>query len=115
MMNVAVDTLGGRLRAARMIRGLDQDEIGALVGASRPTVSKWERDKTEPTVSQLILWSRATQQPVEAILDGLSVVHPLGLEPRTHWLRVRRILTVALVGFLLVGAAAPNRTIRSLD
>lgn len=73
MMNVLNDTLGGRLAAARRLAGLDQLEIGNYVGASRPTVSKWERGITEPTVSQLMLWAQMTNQSVEAILDGLVV------------------------------------------
>ncbi|MGN7978119.1 helix-turn-helix domain-containing protein [Microbacterium sp. 22195] len=73
-MTVLTDTLGERLAGARRLAGVGQDEMGLYVGASRPTVSKWERNITEPTVSQLILWARKTNQPVEAILDGLNVV-----------------------------------------
>ncbi|WP_363331391.1 helix-turn-helix transcriptional regulator [Microbacterium sp. 69-10] len=69
------------MSAARRLAGFDQLEMGDYVGASRPTVSKWERNVTEPTVTQLLLWARKTNQPVEAILDGLNPCAPRDLNP----------------------------------
>lgn len=40
-------------RKARTDAGLDQEEVAHALEVSRPLVSKWERGKSEPTVSQL--------------------------------------------------------------
>lgn len=53
-------TLGDKIAKARRYAGLEQDELGAAVGVSRALVSKWERDKSEPTISQVRLVAQAT-------------------------------------------------------
>ena len=61
-----------RLYETRMMARLTTREIAPLVGVSQTTVSKWERGIGEPSITQFVLWARATKQPVEAMLDGLS-------------------------------------------
>lgn len=45
-------TLGDKIAKARRNAGLEQADLAANVGVSRALVSKWERDLSEPTVSQ---------------------------------------------------------------
>lgn len=83
MLNVSVNTVAARLRAARLLAGLDQAEIAHAVGVGRTTVSSWERGFTEPSVSQFIAWARETKQPVDQLIDGLPGVKctPWDLNP----------------------------------
>lgn len=41
-------TLGGRIKRARHLRRLSQEQLAAAVGVSVRTVGSWERDETEP-------------------------------------------------------------------
>lgn len=68
-------TLGDRIAKARRRAGLEQPELGALMGVSRQMVSKWERDVTEPRPSQ-----------VERIADATSVPYAwlVGADPRSR-------------------------------
>jgi transcriptional regulator with XRE-family HTH domain len=53
-------TLGNRLWRAREEAGLDQETMATQLNVSRALVSKWERDKSEPTVRQVRRWSEIT-------------------------------------------------------
>jgi transcriptional regulator with XRE-family HTH domain len=56
-------TLGNRLWRAREEAGLGQLEMATKLGVSRALVSKWERDKSEPTVRQVKRWAQVTGVP----------------------------------------------------
>lgn len=103
--DTALGTLSQRLRASRLLAGLEQAEIAQRLGVARTTVSTWEQGKTEPSATHFVRWAQITGQPLEWLAEvcgpvesekarqtGESLssysVHPLGLEPRTHWLRV---------------------------
>lgn len=45
--------LGDVLRRARIDAGLNQGQLAEKCGVSQGQVSKWERGKAEPTVSEL--------------------------------------------------------------
>lgn len=45
--------LGDLLRRARLDAGLDQKQLGALLGVSGGTISNWELGHSEPTATQL--------------------------------------------------------------
>lgn len=51
--------MGMTLKAARVNRGLNQEEAAKLIGVSKTTVCSWETYKTYPTVEQLPLIERA--------------------------------------------------------
>lgn len=53
-------TLGDKLAKARRCAGLEQAEMAIACGVSRALVSKWERDASEPSVSQAMTWAQAT-------------------------------------------------------
>lgn len=101
--DTALATLAQRLRAARLIAGLEQAEIAKQLRVARTTVSTWEQGKTEPSATHFVQWALITGQPLEWLaevcgpvesekaLTGESQsysVHPPGLEPGTHWFRV---------------------------
>ncbi|WP_420830994.1 helix-turn-helix domain-containing protein [Microbacterium hominis] len=83
---VEATTVPEILCATRALAGLTVREIAPMIGVSHGTISAWERGQGEPSVTQPLRWASATKQPAQQLLDGLSssVVHPLGLEPRTH-------------------------------
>ena len=74
MMSVEAETVAGRLRASRVLCGLDQSHMAVALGVARTTVSNWERGIYEPNVSQFIAWARMTKQPVYQLIDGLPGV-----------------------------------------
>lgn len=41
------------LKAARINKGLNQDEAAEILGVSRTTINSWETNKTFPTVLQM--------------------------------------------------------------
>lgn len=97
-------SLGELLALYRQMAGLDQVEMGARIGASRPTISAWERGTREPNFSQVVRWARIAGQPLEPLVDAVSRVNDetpseegasglsqhsvrhKGLEPLTFWL-----------------------------
>ena len=46
-------TLGDRIWKARRTAGMEQSDLADACGVSRALVSMWERDQSEPRVSQL--------------------------------------------------------------
>ena len=85
MATIAVSdtqTVGERLATARKLAGIDQTTMGHLIGASRPTVSAWERDEREPSFSQVVRWAKETGQSLEWLAGGVWVRHE-GFEPPT--------------------------------
>lgn len=95
-------TLGMRLQAARKLANITQDEMGLMLGCTRRTVSRWETDQTAPPAVLLAYavatdvnlgWlktGKASSETNEAFTDE-AFVHPPGLEPGTHWLRVSSV------------------------
>ena len=77
-------TLGRKLRASRILAGMDQGQIAEAIGVARTTVSGWETDKFEPTASSLFAWARETNQPLDWFAEGLvGDARSKGLEPPT--------------------------------
>ena len=53
-------SIGQEVRMARTQAGLDQGQLAAIVGVTRQTVSRWENDKHDPSISQWRLIAQAT-------------------------------------------------------
>ena len=83
-IQIQADTVPAVLKATRAVAQLTTRQIAPMIGVSYATVAKWERGIGEPSVTQFILWARATKQPAQQLLDGLtSSVRLEGLEPPT--------------------------------
>lgn len=56
------------LPVARKIANITQKKLAEYCGVSESTVSNWEKGRTEPTVSQAMLISKATGIPYDSII-----------------------------------------------
>ena len=59
--------LANRVKELRAAKGLNQQELGALVGASRQTVSLIERGDYNPSVTLALRIARVFSVPVEEV------------------------------------------------
>lgn len=62
-------TLADRLRKAREEAGLSQEQLEALSGVSRRTITNYEKG-AKPKRSALIAWAVSTGVPLPWLLDG---------------------------------------------
>lgn len=91
-------TVSDRLRKAREAAELEQKELSEVSGISRSTISAVENGK-RPSRATVRLWAMATGVPLEWIERGDDfLVHPLGLEPRTHCFREGALAEVTPIG-----------------
>lgn len=68
--NVPQWTITDRLRKARELTGLDQGEFASDIGASRGTVSNYERGSKSHKRSVLMTWAMRSGVPLEWLLTG---------------------------------------------
>lgn len=47
------DTIGAKLRTLRKAKKMTQDELAALIGVKRATISNYEIDRRQPSLSDL--------------------------------------------------------------
>ena len=59
--------LQNRLKELRAKHGLNQQELGSLVGASRQTISLIERGDYNPSITLALRISQVFQVPVEQV------------------------------------------------
>ena len=45
--------IGERIKKIRVHFGLNQEEFGKVLGTSQKAISRWEKNKTEPSIKQL--------------------------------------------------------------
>lgn len=67
-MSTILMKIGKSLRAFRMSKKLGQADIAAIAGTSIPTVSEWEKGKSNPTLERFI----AIAQEFNVSLDTLA-------------------------------------------
>lgn len=111
IVNLLEMTTGDRVRRAMRTRGMSVEQLSAELEVSRATLSailndRAGLDKRTALALQVVLdvdadWLRYgtvndQSAPAEA---GADLVHPLGLEPRTHWLRVWADTADELIAF----------------
>lgn len=63
-------TLADRIRRARTHKGLEQVDVAKALGVSRSLVSMWERELSEPRVSQLREIATLTDVPEHWLFSG---------------------------------------------
>lgn len=59
--------LGNRLKEFRAAKGLNQQELGTLVGASRQTISLIERGDYNPSITLALKIAQVFGQPVDVV------------------------------------------------
>ena len=64
------NTLGKRLAALRREKGMKQDELSEILGASPQAISKWENDQTCPDISLLPTIAKTFGISVDELLSG---------------------------------------------
>jgi transcriptional regulator with XRE-family HTH domain len=72
MINDTQLGLAKRLKAARLLRDLEQLDLALVVGVARQTVSNWERGVTEPNLTQVVKWAAFTGQPLEWFAEPID-------------------------------------------
>lgn len=58
-MTKDIETLGQKIRVARLAVGLNQKDLALAVGVSRSTVCRWEKDRFVPDEDQIVDVARA--------------------------------------------------------
>lgn len=70
-------SIGRRIASMRGFRTMTQEQLGALVGVSKPTVSNWENDRRLPDANNLRELCRALDCTADYLLE-------LTNDPRGH-------------------------------
>jgi transcriptional regulator with XRE-family HTH domain len=81
-MTLSSESLGGRLREARLAAGLSQTELSQKCGIPKPTLSRYENDHVSPSIHTLLRLAAALGvaentllhdivTPEDAFLQGL--------------------------------------------
>lgn len=65
-----METFGTRLKAARLARGMTQEQLAYEIGVSSPAVSQWERDGSEPNFATLRTLSKVLDVSLDALILG---------------------------------------------
>lgn len=90
-----------RLTIAVGRTGMGKTELARWLEMNPASISRWFMGDTRPQAATLRLIALQANVPYEWLKPGpqdenpASVVHPLGLEPRTHWLRAWDVVGAA--------------------
>lgn len=66
-------TIGERIKAARMLAGLSQEELGEQMGVTKMAISKYENGGVTPNSTTLIALSKALDIRIEYFFRSMSV------------------------------------------
>ena len=72
-MNKIMTSIGERIKAARIIAGLSQDDLGEKLGISKMAISKYETGTVTPNSTVLIALSKALEIKVEYFFRSTRV------------------------------------------
>ncbi|WP_313539811.1 helix-turn-helix transcriptional regulator [Leifsonia aquatica] len=59
-----------RMSRARLFAGIDQQQMAAILGRSRNTISAWERGVNEPPITAVAMWAAVTGRSIDWIMWG---------------------------------------------
>lgn len=68
-MEVA-ETLGARIRAARLQAGMTQAALARAIGTTERNIVRWETSKNQPRTQSLVAIARATGVDLEELLPS---------------------------------------------
>jgi transcriptional regulator with XRE-family HTH domain len=76
---VEINTMGGRLRAARKAKNLTLEHVGKQLGVSAQAVSQWEYGETQPAVDKLLMLVHMLELEIGEVLgySGQSLVRAI--------------------------------------
>ena len=63
-----MDTLGKRVRAARVAAGLTQAALGEALGVSHTQIARWETGRAEPRIAALLKLAAALVVEVNQLI-----------------------------------------------
>lgn len=64
-----MNTIGGRLRTARLSAGMSQSVVEELSGIPKARISRYENNHVEPNIGSLVKLCVAIGQPPSTIID----------------------------------------------
>ena len=68
--------VGNRIRQARVLAGLTQEQLAEMIGVSRTAIARWETAEAEPTLDHLLDLTRALRVSADYLL-GIGGSDPL--------------------------------------
>jgi transcriptional regulator with XRE-family HTH domain len=103
----AAETVGARIRAARLARGMTQADLAEAVGVSRSAVAQWETERSGQVRGNLTRIASVLGVTVEHLLSGTATGAAVGPENATELalLRLYRACTDDDRAFLVRTAA----------
>lgn len=69
-------SLADRLRRARLLAGLEQQELASVMGVARTSISNYECGRTTPSAATFIHWAQATRTSLDWLAEGVPAVAP---------------------------------------
>ncbi len=111
MIDVAEDSVGARIRAARAARGMTQADLAGGVGVSRSAVAQWETERSGQIRGNLTRIAAVLGVSVQHLLQGHEAQPDPAPENATEvaLLRLYRACTDDDRAFLLRTAARLSR------
>ncbi len=97
------ETVGARIRAARLAQNMTQADLAEAVGVSRSAVAQWETERSGQVRGNLTKIAAILAVPVEHLLTGKTGGVPIGPENATEnaLMRLYRSCTEDDKAFLL--------------
>ena len=97
------ESVGARIRAARLARGMTQADLAAAVRVSRSAVAQWETERSGQVRGNLTRIASVLGVSVEHLLSGTAAGVQVGPESATEYalLRLYRACTEDDRAFLL--------------
>jgi len=86
--NMGMIETGNRIKSLRIEKGLNQAELGKLLGLDQGTISKMERGENDPTAKTLILLKEIFGAAIDWILTGQGTKHSLPLDTEEEILEI---------------------------
>jgi transcriptional regulator with XRE-family HTH domain len=91
-----VESLGERLRSRRLLVGLSQRGLARRIERRHSVVSRWEHDRLEPALPDLVRLARLLRVTVDQVLSGVRLPAGRRWSSRAHPARERAALGAAL-------------------
>ena len=69
MKKLNMIVVGKRIRQARVLAGLTQEQLAEKIGVSRTAIVRWESAETEPTLEHLLALTTSLHVSADYLLD----------------------------------------------